>query len=73
MPTDKRSLRILLEPSTEREVIAVAKSEGRALASVCVLLIEQALYEKRRAAHQIAEVGRLASLLRQPSADVDAE
>jgi hypothetical protein len=64
MPTDKRSLRILLNPSTEREVIAIANAEGRALASVCVRLIEQALYEKRRAKAEVEKVARLASVIR---------
>ena len=52
MPSDKRSLRVLLEPSDEREVIAISKQEGRSLASVCSRLIQAALYQRRASEKQ---------------------
>jgi hypothetical protein len=72
MPSTKQQVRVLLEPGVASEVNHIAKRESRAIASVCSVLIGEALYQRRCAAAQVAQVSRLTELLRTPIAEPEA-
>jgi hypothetical protein len=47
MASSKQQVRLLLDPATAHEITQIAKKESRSIASVCSVLINQALYQRR--------------------------
>jgi hypothetical protein len=52
MPSTKTQVRVLLDDATAHEVNQIAKRESRPVASLCAILINQALYQRRSAEKQ---------------------
>jgi hypothetical protein len=64
MASNKRAIRLLLDPWVEAAIVDIAKKEGRSLASAAMRMIEDGLAQRRSASHQVARVVKLASILR---------
>jgi hypothetical protein len=52
---NKHSVRILLDPALDHAVTSLARTESRAVANVCLVLIKEALASRRRAEQCPAE------------------
>lgn len=61
MPSEKRAIRLLLEPWIEAAIVDIAKKEGRSLASAAIRMIEFGIAQRRSAS---LDTQRLVSMIK---------
>jgi hypothetical protein len=67
MPSNRKGLRLLLEPGMEHQIHQLALKEGRPLTAMCNRLLGEALAARQAAAHQVDEVRRITEILKTPT------